>query len=548
MLSNKIKAGVIAALLLASFLAAYSVSIAAASDAVRAEAYYKQGYLYYSEKNYNLAIEEYNKAVLLDPSMAKAYYWRGKSHYMTGQTEQARTDVTKALNLSPNYDNWPTFLKKMDPAKPITSPTVTKPVAPVTPPTADIAPLKNEGPRSISIDLRAVDISYAFRLFSRETGENIVVSDTVRGKITLSLNNVTTEEAFNAILKAGNCSFVKDGNIIRIIPSGEPKKITYLQGGIVNKTYTINYIKSEDMASTLGTLLPEGTKILVAGSNRIVIEGVEEAINRADDIIGNLDCAPKQVMVEARIIELTNSNSSALGMNFKFTDPNNPASILQTKGLAAPPTASTATGLYYSVSNQNMDVLLEALSVTTGYDLLSSPKVMALNGEKAEIITGQRLGYKVKTITDTGLIESVEFLDVGTKLVFTPFIKDTGYIIMDIHPEISEGSIVNDLPQKKSTETTTQLMVKDGETIIIGGLMKDFSQKVNKGVPFLSDIPFIGVPFRRVELVTEKREIMVLISPRITTSDELNKMGTEIEKFKQRQVDERKDGPMELIK
>lgn len=547
MLSIRIKAGVVAAFLFASFLAAYSISLAQPSDADRAEAYYKQGYLYYSEKNYNLAIEEYNKAILLDSSMAKAFYWRGKSHYMTGQTERARADVTKALNLSPNYDNWPTLLKKMDPAKPITAPTVTKSIAPAAPPTTDVPPQKNEGPILISIDLRAVDISYAFRLFSKETGENIVVSETVRGKITLSLNNVTTEEAFNAILKAGNCTYVRDGNIIRIVPSGEPKKITYLQGGMVNKTYTINYIKAEEMASTLTNLLPEGTKILVAGSDRIVIEGVEEAINRADDIIANLDCAPKQVMVEARIIELTNSNSSALGMNFKFTDPNNPTSILQTKGLAAPPTASTATGLYYSVSNQNLDVLLEALSVSTGYDLLSSPKVMAINGEKAEIITGQRLGYKVKTITDTGLIESVEFLDVGTKLVFTAFIKDTGYIIMDIHPEISEGSIVNDLPQKKSTETTTQLIVKDGETIIIGGLMKDFSQKVNKGLPFLSDIPFIGVPFRRVELITEKREIMVLISPRITTSDELNKMGSEIEKFKQRQKDERKEGPMELI-
>jgi type IV pilus assembly protein PilQ len=107
---------------------------------------------------------------------------------------------------------------------------------------------------------------------------------------------------------------------------------------------------------------------------------------------------------------------------------------------------------------------------------------------------------------------------------------------------------VNDLPQKKSTETTTQLIVRDGETIIIGGLMKDATQKVNKGVPFLSEIPLIGVPFRRVELITEQREVMVLISPKIVSADMKAKMLPEAEKFEKKRTDEHYESPLDLVR
>lgn len=549
MRTNKLAGGAVVALV--SVLAVFCMAaLSAQTPSERAEAYYRQGYTYFVARDYRAAIPEYGKALSLSPGMAKAYYWRAKSHYMLKDYGSAKSDIVKVLNLSPNLYDGPAFLKKIEaasaPATPVTAKKTETPPPPP-PPQPPAGEEKKDG--RISMDLRAVDIGNAFRLLAKETGQSIVVDKDVHGRITLTLNNVTPEEAFGAILKASNCKAVREGNVIRIVSTGKPNRTQVLPGGLINKTIPLNYVKAEDIAPTLGSLLPEGTKIVTTkGSNAIMIEGFEEAVNKAEALIENLDTPPEQVMVEARILELTHSNSSALGMNLKYTDPNNPNSIIQTKGFAAQPTATNATGLFYSVTNQDLETLLEALSTKTGYNLLSSPKVMALNGEKAEIITGQRLGYKVKTITDTGLIESVEFLDVGTKLVFTPFIKSDGMIIMNIHPEISEGSIVNELPQKKSTETTTQLIVKDGETIIIGGLMKDSTQKVNKGVPFLSDIPFIGVPFRRVELTTEKREILVLISPKIVNAAMVGTMSNEAEKWENRRQEERYESPIDLVR
>jgi len=539
-------------LFLCAALITSALAFAYSSPKERAEAYYRQGYLYYAERDYNAAILEYDKALSLEPLMAKAHYWKGKCYYSIGQYEKAKESLTKALNIEPDIADARALLRKSEEAsKPKTVVTSRPDPAPAPTPAPPPAPAPApapSGPLLISMDLRAAEISHAFQLLAKETGQSIIVSKDVHGKITLTLNDVTTEEAFDAILKASNCTFVRDGKIIRIIPTGEPKRIQILPGGIINKTFTINYVKATDIAATLKNLLPEDTKVITtAGSNYIMIEGSESSIDKAGAIIENLDTPPKQVMVEAKILEVSHNVGAALGVNLKYTNPDDVNDVAQTKGFAAQPTATTATGLYYSVTDQDMDGLLEALQTRTGYNLLSTPKVMALDGQEAEIITGQMLGYKVSTITDAGLVESVEFLDVGTKLVFTPYIKSDGHVMMEIHPEISEGSIVNELPQKKSTETTTKLLVKDGSTIVIGGLMKDITQKENKGVPLLSDIPIIGVPFRRVELTTEKREILVLISPHIVTEGLMDKLMPDAEKLEKKRKDEHYESPLDLI-
>ncbi|MFH1760257.1 MAG: hypothetical protein ABIA63_04075, partial [bacterium] len=238
-------------------------------------------------------------------------------------------------------------------------------------------------------------------------------------------------------------------------------------------------------------------------------------IKRVESLLKSIDVPPKQIMVEAKIIEIEKNDTGKMGVNISATNPNNPEEGFQTVGLADEASSDSAMGMYYTVTNQNVNVLAEALQTRTGYNLLSSPKVLALNGQEAEIITGSRLGYKTKTVTSTGLIESIEFLDVGTKLTIKPDIKSDGNIIMEIHPEISSGSVVNDLPQKDSTETTTKLIVQDGQTIIIGGLIKEETTETKRGVPFLADIPFLGVAFRKTDLDTRRNEIIILISPRI---------------------------------
>jgi type II secretory pathway component GspD/PulD (secretin) len=181
-----------------------------------------------------------------------------------------------------------------------------------------------------------------------------------------------------------------------------------------------------------------------------------------------------------------------------------------------------------------------------GYDLIASPWITALNHQEASILIGSKYGYKSTITTTTGTLEKVEFLEVGTKLRFTPHINQDGYIRMDIYPSISEGSVINSLPQESTTETKNTVLVKDGQTIVIGGLTKNYTNQIEVGTPILSNIPFLGMLFRRTELVQEKRDIMVLITPYILTPEFLEKMNAE-KKIMEEKYQEKKEQNSKLI-
>ena len=125
---------------------------------------------------------------------------------------------------------------------------------------------------------------------------------------------------------------------------------------------------------------------------------------------------------------------------------------------------------------------------------------------------------------------------MGTKLSFTPYVYSDGTIRMDIHPEVSEGSITTDgLPQKQTTEATTTVIVRDGETIVIGGLIKDKTKETEKGVPIIMNIPIIGNFFKRKELLWEKKEIIAVITPHIITEEKMKAMLPQADEILRRQ-------------
>lgn len=518
----------------------------------RADAYFAQGYLYYLEGSYKEAIPEFVKAMKYDPNMIKARYWMAKTYFKLGQYKSVVNQCNAALEISPNNtkikdlrDRAQQMLapkiaaKKTTQATAETVPTTKEVIAPPAPkPVAVKQAPKKETSNLISMDLRNVDISSVLQIFSRETGISVVAGKDVYGKVTVILNNVTPDEALDIILKSNGYTYTREGNVVRVFSSGEPARIEELPGGLFVRTFMINYIGPEELKDTLLKLMPANASIYTTKGNKtLVVKGSANDIRRAEVLIRNLDIPPRQVMVEAKIIEVSVTEGQKMGVNASWTNPNNATETIQTVNQANAPTATGAIGLYYSVTNQNITSLVEALSTRTGFNILSSPKVMALNEQKAEIITGSRLGYKVKTTTTTGMVESVEFLDVGTKLVITPSIKSDGLIVMDIHPEISEGAIINDLPQKNSTETTTQLIVKDGQTIIIGGLVRDTSQKEVKGVPILMDIWLIGSVFKRTDITSEKKEVIVLITPHIVTPGLMSEMENKVNNMEKQRKD-----------
>jgi type IV pilus assembly protein PilQ len=178
-------------------------------------------------------------------------------------------------------------------------------------------------------------------------------------------------------------------------------------------------------------------------------------------------------------------------------------------------------GLNIGVVKNNVGVFVQALEGITDTVVLANPKVLALNKQKGEVIVGRKDGYMTSTTTESSTVQTVEFLETGTRLVFRPFIGDDGYIRMEIHPEDSSGGLAGEanLPFKITTEVTSNVMVKDGNTIVIGGLFREDSNTSRGQVPFLGNLPLAGALFRKQSDHTLREEVIILLTPHIVKDD-----------------------------
>jgi type II secretory pathway component GspD/PulD (secretin) len=178
-------------------------------------------------------------------------------------------------------------------------------------------------------------------------------------------------------------------------------------------------------------------------------------------------------------------------------------------------------GLKIGISHANVGVFIEALEEVTDVTLLANPKVMAMNKQLGEVYIGTKLGYRDQATVSSGLATAgeVKFLDTGTKLSFRPYIGNDGYIRMDIHPKDSSGDLRVDaagaIPDETAVELSSNIIVKDGETIVIGGLFRNKITKTKNQVPVLGNIPLVGNVFRGTSDTVERQEVIVLLTPHI---------------------------------
>ena len=178
--------------------------------------------------------------------------------------------------------------------------------------------------------------------------------------------------------------------------------------------------------------------------------------------------------------------------------------------------ALDGTGLFAGTIQNDSRVFVEALDEREDVDILAAPQILALDGEVARLQVGDRLGFRITTTTETSSLQSVEFLEVGTVLEVTPHISDDGLIRMEINPKVSNGVVsAQGLPTESTTEVSTQMIVNDGSTIVIGGLLNATKGRIRSQIPIIGDLPVIGWLFGRNTWIDDKSELIVLITPHI---------------------------------
>ena len=216
------------------------------------------------------------------------------------------------------------------------------------------------------------------------------------------------------------------------------------------------------------------------------------------------------------------NDEDKFGVNFQLLRQNPNISF----GLGSPPAVAERTrhfplngGLKFGFLDSNLGAFIEALEQVGDTNVIANPRLMVLNKQRAEIQIGEKKGYINQTVTETSSSQSVEFLDIGAQLRLRPFISSDGLIRMEVHPELSDGDVKVEnnftLPNKTITQVTTNIMVRDGCTVIIGGLIKEELTTTTTQIPVLGNLPVVGFAFRQSDEKTERHEVLVLITPRI---------------------------------
>ncbi len=310
------------------------------------------------------------------------------------------------------------------------------------------------------------------------------------------------------------------------------KIIDQLDVPMKSEVFDLNYAKAEDISGKVTELLTPGLGRMKFDqrSNRLVIYDTAPKMKSIKEIINAFDKKDKQVLIEAKIIQIVLSDEFKMGIdwegilnNYHGLDLKNNFSILNTGDKGGRLSIGT-------IDNDRYKVFVDALDAIGTTDILSSPRITAINNQEAKILVGSTEPYVTTTTTTpssgpTTTAESVNFIEVGVKLFVTPTIHEDNFITMKIKPEVSSvtrtitTSTNNSIPVVETSEAETTVLAKDGVTIVIGGLIKEEGIKASSRVPFLGNIPFLGFPFRNKSNKTSKTEIVIFLTPKIISGD-----------------------------
>jgi type IV pilus assembly protein PilQ len=414
--------------------------------------------------------------------------------------------------------------------------------------------------QKLSLDFKDADIKNVFRLLAEVSGKNIVVTDDVNRKVTLRLVEVPWDQAMDLIITTNGLGKDEMGNVIRISTTArletdrlQQKKTERAREDsepLQTVYFNINYAKVKDLESKVKTLLtkrPDAALVIDERSNTIMVRDIRQSVDDVSALIAKLDTRTPQVLIESNLIETTPTFARALGLRFRFSTPGG-TTISSAAGANEPYTAltlpfpSVPIGLGGSVSViqnavgglRDLASTLEAAEREGNIRIMSRPSVVTLNNVASTIRSERILRIELPASTNiatgtgssaAGAAVATEKVPVGIILTVTPQVSSDGFVLMNINVKSStlgsqsQGSVI---PDELNREAVANVLVKDGETIVLGGILKDTSQDSESGVPYLKDIPVLGWLFKNQRVQKDFEELMVFITPRITSAGSEN--------------------------
>jgi type II secretory pathway component GspD/PulD (secretin) len=366
---------------------------------------------------------------------------------------------------------------------------------------------RNAGSR-ISLFVREAPIAQVFEMLARKEQVNVLLGRSVEGNVSVNLFDVKPEQAIRAIAEAAGFVAERRSGTWLVIQRDEAGKDASNSNTAV-RSFKVEYSDPKLVLPLVEKQLSRyGRATILEPRRLLVVEDLPEILRRIERVLAEIDRDPHQILIEAKILEVTLDESDVLGIDWSktFGVGDGSASVGVTD-LALP----GAGGLFFDLLTSKYEVALTALSDKGRVRTLSTPRLLTLENQPAEVVIGDRLGYRVTTTINQVTTESVEFLESGVILRVTPSVDRNGRVVLAIHPEVSTGTINDGLPNQNTTEVTTTLVTESGKAVFIAGLIKDRETDGRFGVPVLMNIPILGRLFAQTQTIDLNTETVVIL-------------------------------------
>jgi type IV pilus assembly protein PilQ len=423
------------------------------------------------------------------------------------------------------------------------------------------APAQPQGRATFSFKgARAQD---ALRLIASQFGMSIVIGREIAGTLTANLSRVTFEQAVDYVAEATGADYRIEGDVLLVNPTGltsrliplhylDPMAASGAVRGILSANGTVEPFSGRPGGAP-GT--GEGTFLIEtrngSRANAVLVTDTAARIERIAAVLAQMDVRPRLIAIEAKLVETTLGKDEKLGVDWQlrasatgavlpttfpipkrqgsgeFTAQPNPNNQVGGVGPAFPPGqnfpyAQPSDYVFGKLSFQEFSVAMDILKQTSNTNLVSAPKITTLDNQEAEIVVGTVVPIaKYERLKETGTLEITGYDEkkIGVRLLVTPHVAEDSTMILSVSPEISEiveyRGQFNERPVTSTRSATTQVAVRNGETVMIGGLIKTVDLQIVRKVPILGDIPLLGAVFRHKTTRREKVDLMIFVTPRL---------------------------------
>lgn len=403
--------------------------------------------------------------------------------------------------------------------------------------------------KPINIEVRETNIRDVFTLIAEQSGANIVVSDDVKGNVTIKLRQIPWDQALSIIMKTKSLGYVRQGSVLRIAPIDQLQKETddlkkiqdaqKLALPLRVKVIPVNYAKVTDLANQVKDFLSTRGKVVAdSRTSSLIITDITENLDRTTNLVKALDVPPQQVLIEGKVVEATDNLAKSLGINWNLSGDTyykNGAAI--SPNLNITPGALPTTGLGLNISAGTMKYLGD-LSASLGLaeahaqaKVLSSPRVVTLNNEQANIKQVTQIVIQKESINNGVQSFTPEYKSVELSLEVTPQVTANTDVLLQISlkREFAAAADAGQAPPIESREAKTKVLVPSGQTAVVGGIYQNDETSSDNGVPVIKDVPVVGWLFKNKSSTNIKRELLLFLTPRILSRNKTPaRNGTEL--------------------